>query len=72
LSLSELLPIVQALPRPDQVRLVHFLIDELARPMDPDPELKAAALCWGLHQSSEAAAILQRLLEENKNNPNHA
>jgi hypothetical protein len=67
-SLSELIPIVQALPRPDQARLVHFLIDELARPVAPEPELKAAAICWGLHQSSEAAEILQRLLEENKNN----
>ena len=34
MSLAEILPAVRSLPRTEQVRLVHLLIDELARPED--------------------------------------
>jgi hypothetical protein len=31
MSLAEVLPMVQTLPRADKLRLVHFLVSELAR-----------------------------------------
>ena len=58
------------LPRPDQVRLVHLLIDELAR--DESELLSLASgphTVWFPEDNSAAAATLQRLLEQERDVP---
>jgi hypothetical protein len=71
MSLAEILPAVRSLPRPEQVRLVHPLIDELARSGLDDP----LAALGGPHpvcfpeDNSAAAAALQRLLDQERATP---
>ena len=67
MSLTELLPAVRALPRAERIRLVHLLIDELARPQEP-PALQDGASypVWSPYGAHEAAASLLRLLEDER------
>lgn len=63
MSLSELLPAVQALPRIDKFRLVQELITELAKEEGLPP---GEYPVWSPYGSHEAAAILLQLLEQDK------
>ena len=65
MSLNELLPTVHALSRDDRRRLLHYLVDNLAReqgvpPLEPDVEYPM----WTPYNATEAAASLQRFLDE--------
>ena len=64
MSASDLLPAVAALPRAEQLKLVHAIIDSLATPtageLIPDGEYSI----WSPRESFEAAAVLMKLLEE--------
>jgi hypothetical protein len=63
MSLTELLPSVQALPRSDKFRLVQELIAELAE----EEGLAAGEYpVWSPYDSHEAAAKLLKLLEEDQ------
>ena len=64
MSANGLLPAVVALPRTEQLKLVHAIIDTLATPMAgaliPDGEYSI----WSPRESYEAAAALTKLLED--------
>ena len=63
MSLAELLPAVQALPRSDKVRLVQELVAELAQ----SEGLTAGEYpIWSPYDAHEAAATLMQLLEQDK------
>ena len=65
MTIVELMPKLQALPRLDKLRLVQFLIGEIAREEDPgmfDPG--AAYAVWSPYDSYEAAVTLQAMLEQ--------
>lgn len=65
MSFTELVPTVQSLSRTDRIRLLHYLVDELAReegapPLDP----KQVYPVWTPYNATEAAAALQKFLDE--------
>ena len=63
MSLAELLPSIQALPRSDKFRLVQELIAELAQ----EEGLAAGEYAvWSPYDAHEAAATLLQLLEQDK------
>ena len=67
MSLNELLPVVQALPHLDKLRLMQWLaaqvaLDEGLSLMPPDIEYPI----WSPYNSHEAAATLNAFLEQEK------
>ena len=67
MNIVELLPKLQALPRGEKLRVVEFLVGEIAREEDLQPLVSGAAYqIWSPFDSSEAAATLQSLLEEER------
>lgn len=69
MSLTELIPSVEALSNSDKLLLLHFLVTELLKesgliPLDVQDQSKVAG--QGLHDSFEAAAILAKALAEEK------
>ena len=63
----ELLPELQVLPRVEKLRVVQFLIGELAREEELHPfSTNAAYSVWSPYDASEAAATLQHMLEQEK------
>ena len=67
MSLSELLPSVQTLPRADKVRLAHILIAELSgdegvRSAQDEPQYPV----WTPYNAFEAAAALTKALSGGK------
>jgi len=63
MSLAELLPSIHALPRSDKFRLVQELIAELAQ----EEGLAGGEYpVWSPYDAHEAAAVLLRLLEQDK------
>jgi hypothetical protein len=62
MSANDVLPVIQALPRSEQLKLVHAIIDSLAasdpRSLIPDGEYPI----WSQYDSYEAAATLMKLL----------
>jgi hypothetical protein len=65
MSLNELLPAVQALPRPEKYRLVQILVADLAS-QEGVPLLQAGGEypIWSPFDASDAAAALQGLLQQ--------
>jgi hypothetical protein len=63
MSLTELRPAVQALPRRDKFLLVQELIAELAQEEDIIP---TEYQVWSPYDAHDAAAIMLRLLEQEK------
>lgn len=63
MSLTELLPSVHALPRPDKFRLMQELIVELAHEEGLAP---GEYPVWSPYDAHEAAATLMQLLERDK------
>ena len=64
MSLVEIIPVLQALPRADKLRLLQFLVFELAQEEGVgwlDPE--AAYPIWTPHNAFEAADTLLQALE---------
>ena len=69
MSLAELVPMVQTLPRADKQRLVELLAGELANDDGCDPELdlisNSTQIVWSPYDDShEAAAVLLDMLRE--------
>jgi hypothetical protein len=67
MSLSELLPTVQGLPRRDKLQLMQWLAAQLAKEeevplLSPDVEYPI----WSPYDSHEAAATLAAFLEKEK------
>ena len=68
MSLTELLPSLKKLNRFEKMRVVQILIDEIAGEeaayFDPGKQYEV----WSPYESYEAAAVLDKMLEENKQN----
>lgn len=65
MSLSELVPAAQALPRGEKLRLVQILVNELAADNDTGGLVPGAEYpVWSPFDAFEAADVMQRLLEE--------
>ena len=67
MSLAELLPAVQTLPREDKARLAHLLIAELAGEEGrlPGPEERRYPV-WTPYNAFDAAALLSKALAEER------
>jgi len=67
MSLAELIPVLQALPHTDKLRLLQFLVSELAQeegvsPFDPNLTYPL----WTPYHAFEAADTLLQALETDK------
>lgn len=69
MSLTEVLPEVQALSRPDKIRLLHFLTKELERNESGLIEPDRAYPVWSPDTAFPAAEALLRALEDEKKRP---
>ena len=78
MTLTEVLPSLKQLSRTEKLRVVHILIDEIAAEKNDsaieETELKnffesgQTYEVWSPHDSFDAAAQLNQLLEESKTN----
>lgn len=67
MTIVELLPKLQALPRGEKLRVVQFLVGEIAREEELLPFVAGAGYpVWSPYNASEAAAALQDMLEQEK------
>ena len=67
MTLNELLPSLQALPRSDKVRLIQLLAADVAGEDDIDPiDTGATYPVWSPHEAFDGAATLLRELEQAK------
>ena len=67
MSLAELFPVIKTLPRADKLRLMQFLVVDLARAEGvPLFEAEAEYPIWTPLNAFDAAETLMRLLEEHK------
>jgi len=67
MSLSEMLPTIQSLPRADKLRLIQLLAADVAR--DDGIALDVAdnpIPIWSPHDSFQGAATLLRVLDEDR------
>ncbi len=67
MTLSEVLPTIQSLPRSDKLRLIQLLAADVAR--DDGIALDVAdktVPIWSPHDSFQGAATLLRVLDEDK------
>ena len=67
MTLSEMLPAIQSLPRADKLRLIQLLAADIARDerIALDVANKTVSI-WSPHDSLEGAATLLRVLGEDK------
>jgi len=65
MSLSELIPSLQALPRAEKWRLIQLLVADLAREENVIP-IEGGRLypVWSPHDAFEAAGVLLKALDE--------
>jgi hypothetical protein len=67
MTIVELLPQLQELPRIEKLRVVQFLIGEIAREEGLHPLVPSAEYpIWSPYDVSEAATTLQDLLDQDK------
>ena len=66
MSFTELIPILQALPRSDKFRLLQFLVLDLAREEDALLELDNGDPVWTPYNACEAADAMLKTLGEEK------
>ncbi|MGH9843076.1 MAG: hypothetical protein ACREEM_30420 [Blastocatellia bacterium] len=70
MTIVELLPQLQALPRAEKLRAVQFLIGEIASEEALAPLVPGADYpIWSPYEAFEAAATLHELLEQDKRGP---
>jgi len=62
----DLFPTLRSLPRADKLRVMQFLIAELARDEEPTLEAGATYSLWSPLNSHEAAHKLSQLLESDQ------
>ena len=67
MTLDEMLPSLQALPRQDKLRLIELLAADVARQegLAPTDREKAHAI-WSPHDAFDGAATLLRALDDEK------
>jgi hypothetical protein len=64
-NLSEMLPKLHALPRPEKWRLVQLMVADLAREEELSPiETGGAYPIWSPHDAFDAANAMLKVLEE--------
>jgi len=67
MSLSDLLPTIQALPRSDKLRLIQLLAADMAREERAVADLADKTVpVWSPHDAFEGAATLLRALEQDR------
>ena len=66
--ITELLPKIQSLPKADKLRLMQFLVSEIAREEGVMLQPDEAYPLWTPYDAFEAADTLLHLLEEEKVN----
>jgi hypothetical protein len=71
MSLSDLLPSLEALPRAEKLQAIRFLTEKL---MEEDKLLAyfqpgGSYPVWSPYDSYEAAAVIHRMLESDENSP---
>jgi hypothetical protein len=66
----DLFPMLRSLPRPDKLKVMQFLIAELAREEEPALQAGATYLLWSPLNSHEAAHKLSQLLEADQKTQN--
>lgn len=67
MSLSELIPTIQALPRADKLRLIQLLTDELDSADAAVSDIARRTVpIWSPHDAFEGAATLMRALADDK------
>lgn len=67
MTVVELLPQLQALPRVEKLRAMQFLIGEIAREEAISPFVPGADYpVWSPYEAFDAAATLQNLLEQDQ------
>lgn len=65
MNLSEMLPTLHALPRPEKWRLIQLLVADLACEEEtPSIEAGRAYPIWSPHDAYDAADALLKVLEE--------
>lgn len=63
MTIEELFPTLRSLTRTDKLKVMQFLVTELAREEEPTLEPGATYLVWSPLNSHEAAHKLAQLLE---------
>jgi ribosomal protein L10 len=64
---KDLLSVLQALPRTEKLRLVQFLVSEVAKEEGVTPLVEGGTYrVWSPYDSHEAAHQLEQLLQEHK------
>jgi hypothetical protein len=67
MTVQELIPILQSLPKSDKLRIIQFLAGELVKEeLSPFFEEGKAYPVWSPYQSFEAADALMKFLEAEK------
>ena len=67
MTIVELLPKLQALPRLEKLHAAQFLLGEIAREEELQPFAAGTAYpVWSPYEAFEAAATLQEMLEQDK------
>ena len=67
MTLSEVLPTIQSLPRADKLRLIQLLAADVARDDGIALDLADKTVpIWSPHDSFQGAATLLRVLDEDK------
>jgi hypothetical protein len=68
MSLTELLPVLQELTRADKLRVLQFLVLELAKEEGALLIPEASYPIWSPYEAFDAAAVLLEVLERGKPN----
>jgi hypothetical protein len=63
MTVSELFPALRNLPRADKLKVMQFLVAELAQEEEPDLQPGATYAVWSPLNSHEAAHEMSQLLE---------
>jgi len=67
MTLSEMLPTIQSLPRADKLRLIQLIAVDVARDEGVALDLADKTVpIWSPHDSYDGAATLLRVLDEDK------
>jgi hypothetical protein len=70
MTTSDLLPTLRELPRAEKLKVMQFLITELAKEEDPTLQAGATYSVWSPFNSHEAAHKLSQLLESDRTTQN--
>ncbi|HIK13013.1 MAG TPA: hypothetical protein IGS52_22605 [Oscillatoriaceae cyanobacterium M33_DOE_052] len=66
MSITELIPTLQSLSRVDKLKVMQFLVEELAKEENAGLQPGATYPVWSPYNSHDAAHKLAKLLEEDR------